>query len=332
MRLSALPLLLALTLTASSEAPANPPAELPAIALPIRFTMPGPNELAIAAQQQNPPSGSTGYYTPVAPRQQQGPPCGHYGTPVCKVDVDIPRGATGEQLYQMAKEAMANHQNGASLTYLEKSAELGYPVAQGALGMAYINANGEPRDPVKGVYWLEKSADQGNRGAQIELGMVYEDGQGVPANPIKAVTYLKLAAAQHQSLAEFRLGLDYEIARGLPHNRAAALEYLRAAAADGQAQAGRTATFLAQTKAPPFRSIDDIDAAMNPTIKAKPNTSGVGCPDFADSSWQGTAGNVVSISRGYCTVHPNCPFHARNNLYYCAGDQTPIKLVLSFYP
>jgi Sel1 repeat len=171
-------------------------AELPGITLPIQFTMAGPNEMAIAQQQG-------GYYRPNnVPPAPHGAPCGHEDSGVCPVDVPIPPGATGEQLYQLGKQQDQRHLAEA-IAYLTASANLGYGPAEGALGTAYVmGGNGVRHDAVKGVNLLELAAAQGQRGAAVYLGMEYEDGDnGVPHNQAKAIFYLKQAAAEHHSIA-----------------------------------------------------------------------------------------------------------------------------------
>jgi TPR repeat protein len=201
----------------------------------------------------------------------------------------------------MAKQAGASGQKGEAISYLKKSAEMGYPVAEGALGTGYINGQEVPRDGKLGVYWLENAAAHGSRGAQVELGIVYEDGLGVPVNHMKGFTYLKEAAEQHQSLAEHRVGLDYEIGQGVTHNRALAIAWLRRAAADGAPVAGDTANALAQAKVAQFRSVEAIDDYMNPPPPAQKAS---GCPGFPHYISGPLAMGVQYL---YCTCHPGCP-------------------------
>jgi hypothetical protein len=262
--------------------------------LPIVFTMPGPNEVALHQQ------GS--YYRPVTPPPQAGPPCGHYGTPACKVEVAIPPGATGQQLYQMGRQAEMQHHTGEAIAYLEASANTGYDKAEGALGMAYLHGNGVKLDTQKGLRLLEQSAAQGNRGSAIELGMQYEDGVGgVPHDQAKALVYIKAAAEEHQSIAEHRLGLDYETGNGLPHDRALAITWLRRAAADGATVAGQTATYLASTRHGQFRSIDELDDAVFPPPPPPPPGA---CPTLR-VNLVGPAGMAAQYV--FCQCHPGCP-------------------------
>jgi hypothetical protein len=253
--------------------------------------------LAAAAQD--------GYRIPVQSQPYQRK-CGTIATDVCKVPVTIPPGATGEQVYQMAKRSEANHNLGEALSYLEKSAELGYATSQGIIGMDYLNGSAEPKDPQKGIYWLDLAAKQGSRGAQAQLGVCYEDGVGVHPDQAKAIAYLKAAAAQHQFLAEHRLGLDYEFARGVPHNRPLAISLLHRATADGaQAVAGNTANFLSRTTVAQFHDAPQLDAAMAPP--PPPPAEAGSCPVLSVYAAGPTAQAQINY---FCLKHPGCPYNA----------------------
>jgi len=261
------------------------------------WALAGGPSLAVA---QSPQGGY--YYRPTTPPAPTGPPCGHYGAPACKVDVVIPPGATGEQLYQMGGRAEAAHNEGAAIAYMEASAKLGYVRAEGAMGMAYLQGNGVRRDPQKGIHLLEQAAAQGNRGAAVELGMEYEDGvDGVPHDQARAIAYLKQAAELHHSIAEHRIGLDYEMGNGLPHDRNLAVTWLRRAAADGAHAAGQTATFLATTRHAQFHSVDEIDAAVFPPPPPPPPGA---CPTF-HVYLAGPRSSAMAYN--FCQCHPGCP-------------------------
>ena len=245
-----------------------------------------------------------GYYTPVQP-QTYHRRCGTVATDVCEVPVTIPPNATGEQLYQMAKKADASGRKGEGLSYLKASAERGYAMAQGVLGMALLTGKGAMKDTASGVALLEKAAEQGNRGAQVELGMAFEDGELVRGDQAKAVHYLKAAAAQHHSEAEYRLGLDYEIGRGVGHDRALAIEWLRKAASDGAPRAGATANALAKARVAWFHSMDELDAYLAPPV---PHMKLGACGPVP--TFRGVVNQKYGISDQYpyCSTHPGCPW------------------------
>jgi len=272
------------------------------------ISLSGATLLPSAASQENPLIADTtsdpqyqqngGYYKPVTPVPYQRK-CGTVSTDICAVPVTIPPGATGAQVYQMMKEAANSGRNGEALSYLEKAAELGYPPAEGALGVDYLRGIGEQANTEKGVSWLSLSAQHGDRGAQEMLGECFENGSdNVQRDEARAIALFTQAASQHQSLAEYRLGIDYEIGRGVAHNRATAIEYLRRASADGQQQAGVTANFLARAGSAQYHSIGEIDTAMNPAPKQQPVANS--CPPIS-------FGLRRDAAKRYCDCHPGCP-------------------------
>jgi hypothetical protein len=260
---------------------------------------------SILSFAQLPPSGTTGTRIPVAPHPYQRA-CGTVATDVCKVPVTIPPGATGEQVYQMAANAEKQGRKGEALSYLEKSAEMGYMRAQAGIGIDYANGKAEPHDPVKAVYWLGLAAAQGSRGAQDKLGAMYESGDGIPRDQAKALRYYQLAAAQHDTDAEFALGIDYEFGRGLEHDRAKAIQYLRQSSVDGKDTFGNdVAGVLAKAPASlQFHNFDEISAYLHPktTVRAGEGCSGV--PTFTGASNRWGVNPMVL----YCYAHPGYPW------------------------
>jgi hypothetical protein len=123
------------------------------------------NLLPAQAPTKVPPAQSNpGYYRPVAPTPQKGPPCGHYGTPPCPVvepppeSVNIPPGATPDQIFDMGVEYDKRRQHGAAAVCFQKAAEMGHVRAEAAIGLKYTNAKGVPKDLGKAFYWLGKAA------------------------------------------------------------------------------------------------------------------------------------------------------------------------------
>ena len=85
------------------------------------------------------------------------------------------RGATLEQLRQMAEDGDANAQN--------------------ALGSRYGVGDGVKLDQSEAALWFTKSATQGNVAAQYKLALLYWGGHGVPKDPAKAYFWAILARA-----------------------------------------------------------------------------------------------------------------------------------------
>jgi hypothetical protein len=290
---------------------ASPNATLPAITIPITFTMltgegptlPQNGVNYPPVQQQN----GGRYIIPVQPQQPYQRACGTTATDICEVPVTIPPGATAEQVYQLANQALGMRQLGQQLAYIRKSAEMGYAPAQYVLGEYYLTHRIAENDwPKKGAYWLGQSASQGDGAAQVALGIEYEDGKNnIPRDQAKAIELFKAAAAQHKSLAELRLGLDYEFANGVPHNRALAIQYLRRAAAGGVPTAAAKADFLAKSSGGHYQSLGDLDAAMYPAPaprKLKPGE----CPPPLQTYSVGP--RTQAIIYNWCQQHPGCPY------------------------
>ncbi len=258
------------------------------------------------SSQQNsqplPPSGSTGYYAPVHPQAYQRR-CGTVATDICKVPVTVPAGATAEQIFAMGERAEANRQKGEAISYYEKAAELGYPLAETIVGRAYLSGRGETRDVSTALLWLERAANSGESGAQASLGAMYERGNGVEENQTRAAKYYRLAAEQGEKTAAFNLGLDYEFGRGVDHNRALAMQWLRRSSADGGDPVGsQMASALAKAgPARRFTSIDEIAAFAHPV---PPPAKAGSCPANAQINTTGT--RAAATQYLFCQQHPGC--------------------------
>jgi adenylate cyclase len=96
---------------------------------------------------------------------------------------------------------------------LRRAAEQGFANAQYALGKAYRDGHGTPRDAKAAAAWFERAAEQGYAPAQRNLGLQYAEGRGVAFDPACAAVWLTLAGQQGASggeaaLAELRGRLD----------------------------------------------------------------------------------------------------------------------------
>jgi hypothetical protein len=232
-----------------------------------------------------PLSGMTGYYRPVAPLPQAGPPCRHYLTPPCAmraqapVQVTIPPGASADQLFEMGSTAFSARQFGIAAGYYERAATQGHIRAEAALGLMYVNGKGEPQDVRKAVYWLTKAADGGHRVAEAQLGEFYEHGTGgVSMDIAKALLYYQQSAAQHWWQAEYSLGVDYELGVGVGRSRATAIQLLNRAAEDGHDGLSQDlVAMLERSDTPRFANVDRMAAYLN-SLRGHPTTGGGGTP------------------------------------------------------
>jgi TPR repeat protein len=91
---------------------------------------------------------------------------------------------------------------------LRRSAELGYPPAQVALGYFYDTGSVVAQDSVQAAGWYRKAAKQDDRLADWLLGRLYYSGNGVPRDLNVAESWLKKAANQGDPFGQQLLGLS----------------------------------------------------------------------------------------------------------------------------
>ena len=242
-----------------------------------------------------PASTNQGNYRRVVPPPRSGPRCGHYRTPPCaSAQVTIPPGASADQIWQMGQDVFARGQYSVAAGYMEKAAAIGQTGAQSALGLAYVNGKGEPKDITKAIYWLTLAAEKGNRGAQAQLGDIYQEGEGVPQNVAKAFQYHLASAKQWFWKGEQRVGLDYELGLGVAHSRQQAIYWLNKAATDGQdGLAQQLVTTLQRSDTPArFRNVDEMGAYFGKLVgeayAASLPSVGPGCHDHYLGNGKGT--------------------------------------------
>lgn len=147
-----------------------------------------------------------------------------------------------------------------SIKLLMRAAEMDDPIAQGLLGVIFIEGSGVEKREQEGVQWLQLSADAGNSFAQWNLALALIEGTGVTVNRPRAKALLERAAEgrfeqdllwsedgfetrfkklielfrdlsdRGQIDAQYWLGICYERGIGCTPERDKALElYLRAA-------------------------------------------------------------------------------------------------------
>jgi TPR repeat protein len=133
-------------------------------------------------------------------------------------------GLNAAQLYEkgmnnlMGVGVSRNDQN--AVDYLRRSAELGYPPAQVALGYFYDTGSVVSHDPGQAADWYQKAAKQDDRLAEWLLGRLYYAGNGIPRDLNTAESWLQKAANQGDPFGQQLLGLvrleknDYANASG----------------------------------------------------------------------------------------------------------------------
>ncbi len=221
----------------------------------------------VPALTQNTVGRDPRYYRPVAPQAQTAPPCGHVGTPPCPFDpaksVDLPPGATADQLVAYSNEQFRKGDKVGALRSLERAAVMGNLTAMRGAGMALLYGQGVPKDVARGMKYLNSAEAQGDPVAAYHLAHAYEDGAGVTADIPKAIRLLNESAAKQFWFAEFSLGFDYAIGRGVPRSNATAISWMQKAASHTRNETpGEFVSFLSRSGARQFRDSDDLTNAF----------------------------------------------------------------------
>jgi TPR repeat protein len=89
----------------------------------------------------------------------------------------------------------------AAFRWFERSAQLGEPDAELALGDAYFRGKGVRQNKTEGVVWYRTAADHGLAEAQFQLGQLYARGDAVVKAEPTAIAWFQRAAAQGHTAA-----------------------------------------------------------------------------------------------------------------------------------
>jgi TPR repeat protein len=105
--------------------------------------------------------------------------------------------------------------------FLEKSAEQGFPPAEGEAALYYLNlagwVMGHTNRPM-GLILMRRSADHGWANAQYQLANIYLKGEIVPPDIAKAVEYFQKAADQDGPRSQYELAMLYANGYGVPRD------------------------------------------------------------------------------------------------------------------
>lgn len=105
---------------------------------------------------------------------------------------------TWDKLEKGTDEAWQSYMNGqyaTSVPIFAKLADIGHPVAQRLMGIAYFFGQGVPLDYATSLSWFEKSAMQGCFESYAPTAQMYEDGKGTMADPGKAYMWYNIAVS-----------------------------------------------------------------------------------------------------------------------------------------
>ena len=140
-----------------------------------------------------------------------------------------------------------------AIPHYQKAAQLGEPIAQYELGMAYFNGEGVEENHDKGWKWLLKSAQQGYVEAECQVGLFYQYGYGVKKNLKAANQWFERAAKKGHTQSMRNLGFLYFSETSIKNKKKASFWFRKAVVAMAKdARNGRT---YQQTIVPPQKEL-----------------------------------------------------------------------------
>ena len=140
---------------------------------------------------------------------------------------------------EVAHEALAHGDDATALQLYMGLAEAGNARAQYWLADMFEFGYGVKKDLKKAISWMEKAAKQGLPVAQARLGEIYFAGRDAVQDFKAARLWLGKAAAQRNAVAERRLGQMDEEGLGGPKNVIQAYVWYERAILDGDGYAER---------------------------------------------------------------------------------------------
>lgn len=119
-----------------------------------------------------------------------------------------------------------------ALSYLNKSAEQNYDMAEAQLAYLYANGTFVPKDKKRAMALYQKAAERGNASALLNLGVIYYTGDGVSKDVKKAIDYFLKVSPKEKPIVAKYLG-DIYLNEGSVSNPQKAFSYYTMAAAAG---------------------------------------------------------------------------------------------------
>lgn len=105
---------------------------------------------------------------------------------------------TWDKLEKGTEGAWQDYMNGqyaTSIPVFAKLANIGHPIAQRLMGVAYFFGQGVPLDYATALSWFEKSAIQGCFESYAAIAQMYEDGKGTMVDLGKAYMWYNIAVS-----------------------------------------------------------------------------------------------------------------------------------------
>uniref|UniRef100_A0A8C9W5V1 SEL1L adaptor subunit of SYVN1 ubiquitin ligase n=1 Tax=Scleropages formosus TaxID=113540 RepID=A0A8C9W5V1_SCLFO len=130
------------------------------------------------------------------------------------------------QMYSEGSEFVPQN-NETALQYFKKAADLGNPVGQSGLGMAYLYGRGVPVNYELALKYFQKAAEQGWVDGQLQLGTMYYNGIGVKRDYKQALKYFNLASQAGHILAFYNLAQMHATGTGVMRSCHTAVELFK---------------------------------------------------------------------------------------------------------
>jgi Holliday junction DNA helicase RuvB subunit len=135
------------------------------------------------------------------------------------------------RFYDQGHTCLKQHKYKEAIKWLTMAAEQGHAVAQGQLGVCYLNGYGVAKDEGEGIRWLRKAAEQGDALAEYNMGVVYCGGFGVAKDLSDALKWWRKAAEHGDATSQFNLSVCYGKGEGVTQDFIEAYKWAKLAAA-----------------------------------------------------------------------------------------------------
>ncbi len=119
------------------------------------------------------------------------------------------------------------------ISYLNRAASAGYPMAQNDMGNAYRYGEGVEKDIKLAATWFSVASAQGNYLGQYNMASLLRKGEGVPENMVEARRLYKLSADTGYDYAQNMYGWVLYFGEGGAADPTEGLRWFRMAAAQG---------------------------------------------------------------------------------------------------
>lgn len=125
--------------------------------------------------------------------------------------------------YQLGLAYDSARRHTESFSNYQQAANADYTAAGFALGWAYANGEGTPRDDAAAIRWYQWAAERGHSAAQNTLGFMYENGRGVTASLSQAADWYRRAHEAGRPIGSANYGRMLALGHGGPAGTTPAL-------------------------------------------------------------------------------------------------------------